>query len=145
MTVTTATGVAKASSAVLDASAVVRALVYLHPPAVEWLDRIGAGEIDATWPALLYVEVANALVQLQCLRRLTAGGARTALGAALAIPARSMPLEVLVEPASSVALARGLSAYDACYLVLAETLDAPLVTADTRLAAATPNAVLISG
>ena len=94
---------------------------------------------------MLYVEVANALVRLERLRRLTAGAARTALGAALAIPARSVSLAVLVEPAASVALARGLSAYDACYVVLAETLDAPLVTADARLAAATPNAVLISG
>jgi predicted nucleic acid-binding protein len=44
-----------------------------------------------------------------------------------------------------LAVSRRLTAYDACYVVLAETLDAPLVTADRRLAAATPNAVLITG
>jgi predicted nucleic acid-binding protein len=47
-------------------------------------------------------------------------------------------------PAPGVALERSLGAHDACYVVLAETLHAPLVTADARLTAATPNAVLIS-
>jgi predicted nucleic acid-binding protein len=47
--------------------------------------------------------------------------------------------------ALAVAGERLLGACDACYVVLAETLEAPLITADARLAAATPNAVLISG
>jgi predicted nucleic acid-binding protein len=42
-----------------------------------------------------------------------------------------------------VALKRSISAYDACYIILAEALDVPLLTADRRLAAATPNGELI--
>ena len=38
----------------------------------------------------------------------------------------------------------GLSAYDGTYAALAESLDAPLITADRRLAAAVPNAELLS-
>jgi predicted nucleic acid-binding protein len=38
------------------------------------------------------------------------------------------------------AIESGLSAYDYCYAVLAESIDAPLVTADRRLAAAVANA-----
>ena len=50
---------------------------------------------------------------------------------------------VLADTALAVAIARSLTAYDACYVVLAEALDAPLVTADRRLAAGTGNAVLV--
>lgn len=38
----------------------------------------------------------------------------------------------------------GLSAYDAFYALLAQVLDAPLVTADRKLAAAVPGAVLVA-
>ena len=50
---------------------------------------------------------------------------------------------LLAEPAFAIAGERSISVYDACYVVLAETLDAPLVTADRRLADATANAVLV--
>ena len=36
----------------------------------------------------------------------------------------------------ALAITHGLSAYDACYLWLAHQLNAPLLTLDTRLAAA---------
>jgi predicted nucleic acid-binding protein len=123
----------------------VRALAYLQPAALEWLDRIERGELEAAWPTLLYAEVANGLLELHRSQRLSVRDARAVLDAAVAIPARTASLEILIGPAWSLALERRLSAYDACYVVLAETLDAPLVTADRRLAAATANAVLISG
>lgn len=47
--------------------------------------------------------------------------------------------------AMAVALDRGLSVYDAAYVVLAEALDAPLVTADRQLANATEQGVLLPG
>jgi predicted nucleic acid-binding protein len=43
-----------------------------------------------------------------------------------------------------VAVDRGLSAYDAFHVALAEALDAPLVTADPRLAAACGRAELVA-
>jgi hypothetical protein len=42
------------------------------------------------------------------------------------------------------AIESGLSAYDYCYAVLAESIDAPLVTADRRLAAAVANAEFLT-
>ena len=66
------------------------------------------------------------------------------LAYALAAPIDAEPLGVLAQPALALALARSISAYDACYIVLAEAGDAMLVTADRKLAAATKNAVLVA-
>ena len=65
--------------------------------------------------------------------------------AAVSAPFATEPVGNLAAPAFHIANERGLSAYDACYVVLAETMGAPLVTADRRLASATANAVLITG
>jgi len=132
------------SSAVLDASVLVRALVYVDPQARGWLERIALGEVEVTWPTLLYAEVAHALLRLHRAGRISLERARRSLDAVLSAPVLAGPLETLVEPALQLALTRGLTVYDACYVVLAETLDAPLVTADRRLAQATPSAVLLA-
>ena len=46
--------------------------------------------------------------------------------------------------ALELAATRRLSGYDALYVVLAEALEVPLVTADRRLAELVPDAVLVS-
>ncbi len=68
---------------------------------------------------------------------------------AILATARRFPLEVrgladLARPALAASLAQGLFVYDAAYLVLAEALDATLVTADHRLAEAATKAELIA-
>jgi predicted nucleic acid-binding protein len=62
-----------------------------------------------------------------------------------AVPAEVRTVESLARHAWVLALDRRLTVYDACYIVVAEALDAPLVTADRRLAGATRNSVLITG
>jgi predicted nucleic acid-binding protein len=52
-------------------------------------------------------------------------------------------LHELAPPALAVALARRVSAYDACYLVLAEAANAVLVTADRALADLAPRSALL--
>jgi predicted nucleic acid-binding protein len=101
--------------------------------------------VSAACPDLLYIEVANAVLVHQRAGRLTVAHAQHVLDAAAAVPFATETLRSLAVPAWAVASERGLSAYDACYVVLAETMDAVLVTADRRLASATPNAVLITG
>ncbi len=61
----------------------------------------------------------------------------------LRIPIGAVSTTTLIRNASAIAFARGLSAYDACYVALAEANDAVLVTADRKLAAATNRAELI--
>src|SRR5260370_31519617 len=47
--------------------------------------------------------------------------------------ARSTPALDLAGDALTLALAQGISAYDGCYLALAQRLGAPLITADQKL------------
>jgi predicted nucleic acid-binding protein len=129
----------------VDASAVVRALIDQNSAAVEWLGRIAKEEIQAACPDLLYAEVANTVLVQQRGGRLTQDRARRVLDATGAMPFATESFESLAIPAWVVAIERDLSAYDACYVVLAETLGATLITADRRLAAATTDAVLITG
>jgi len=72
------------------------------------------------------------------LRGLVAGGVLTASRAERALtdlrdfPARRWPANVFLERAWE--LRQNLTAYDAVYVALAESLDATLVTADRKLA-----------
>jgi predicted nucleic acid-binding protein len=126
-----------ATRSVVDASAVVRAYVGKNALAQQWLGT------EVFWPTLVYAEVANALLQLH-RHGLSIDRARAALDAVHALDANARPVESLVRAAWATALSRGLTVYDACYVVLAERLDVPLVTADRRLAAATSNAFLLT-
>lgn len=58
-------------------------------------------------------------------------------------PIDPVSLLELAPAALELGLDRGLTPYDACYVVLAELRRATLVTADRTLAAATSNAVLL--
>ncbi len=135
---TEATSPSSATRSVLDASAVVRALIGRDQAAQ---DRLRS---QVAWPTHLYVEVMHALRRLHRNDRISYARAYTAINALLAFPADAHPVESLLRGAWNVSISRRLSVYDACYVVLAEALDAPLVTADRRLAAATANAVLLT-
>jgi len=117
---------------------VIRALVNQDREAEQWLGT------RVAWPTLLYPEVAHTVLRLHRNRLASLAEARRILDTLLALSAETRPVESLVAIAWGVALARSLTVYDACYIVLAEALDAPLVTADRRLAEATPNAVLLT-
>jgi predicted nucleic acid-binding protein len=117
---------------VVDASVVVAALVDRGERGA-WAEPLAISEW-AVAPQLLPVEVANAL------RRLVAAGLVSDDAASLAHrDLLDLPMG-LVEYASVAdrvwELRRTVTAYDACYVALAELLDAPLATLDVRLARA---------
>jgi predicted nucleic acid-binding protein len=117
---------------VVDASVVVAALVDRGERGA-WAEPLAISEA-AVAPQLLPVEVANAL------RRLVAAGLVSDDAASLAHrDLLDLPMG-LVEYASVAdrvwELRRTVTAYDACYVALAELLDAPLATLDVRLARA---------
>ena len=130
--------------AVLDANVFVRSAVERSTSAREWLDAVEADELDGHVPELVYAEVASSLLKYVRAGTMDAGDAAVALNTVVALPLRAHRLGALAPGVLTLAVETGLSAYDCCYAVLAESLDAVLVTADRRLAAAVPSAELLT-
>lgn len=84
-------------------------------------------------PDLLHVEVTSVLRRQVSNGKVTARQAERALDDLLAFPLVRYPTSPLLH--RCWAMRANLTAYDACYVALAEALDAPLLTADKRLAA----------
>lgn len=132
-----------AAKAVLDANVFVRSAVDHETSARQWLDAVENEELDGHVPELVYVEVASSLLKYVRANAMTAAQAIAALETVAALPLRSHRLRELAPGALALAASSGLSAYDCCYAVLSRSTDAPLVTADRRLADAVPGAELI--
>jgi predicted nucleic acid-binding protein len=114
---------------VVDASAVLEVLLRTAAaPAVE--ARLFRGETLHA-PHLLDVEVAQVLRRYERARQLSDVRAREALDDLTAMPIERYPHHLFLP--RIWALRRNATSYDACYLALAEALDAPLVTCDRRL------------
>jgi predicted nucleic acid-binding protein len=97
---------------------------------------------DGLWaPHLVDAEVGHVLRRAVLGGELSAPTARAALGDLADLPLRRAGHRALLERAW--ALRRNLSFYDGLYVALAEALDLPLITLDSRLAgAAGPRAVI---
>ncbi|OAN55240.1 hypothetical protein A6A04_11300 [Paramagnetospirillum marisnigri] len=117
---------------VIDASVAMKWLVD-----GEGADRaqrlIGIDTLAA--PDLIFAEVANALWRYTAQGLLPAAAGATAISALRKTLDQSYPLGDLAPRAYAIAAELNHPAYDCCYLALAEMLDAPLITADRRLAA----------
>lgn len=117
---------------VLDSSAVVEWLLGL-PLADEVADRIIAAD-SLHVPALLDVEVAQVIRRYAASGEITARTGERALTALAELDAVRYTHELLLPLIWR--LRDNLTAYDAAFAALAATLNAPLVTLDTRLARA---------
>lgn len=132
------------TTAVLDASALVRAIVRPEEPtAVEWVRGVQDQRVLARVPELVYAEVANALARYERAGKMTADAGDSALDYVLGLPLVVEPLHRIARAAYGLAVTRRMSTYDACYLALALGHDAVLVTADRALAAAAPRSALL--
>lgn len=89
---------------------------------------------DMAAPELIDLEVASVLRRQLSAGRLDTRRARLALDDLLDIPLQRVPHRVLLRRCWE--LRDNLTVYDAAYVALAEGLEAPLVTADARLAKA---------
>lgn len=118
---------------VLDTSAAIELLLAL-PKATQVQDRLEQAQWQVAAPQLLLVEV------LQVLRRRVASGVTELKDAEVArellhdLSPHYFDHDLLGTRVWQ--LRDNLTAYDACYVALAELLDVELVTADAKLAAA---------
>ena len=130
-----------AESVVLDASAFVR----FHTgssAAVEFLRDAWMARSVILAPDLILAEVANSFLRYSRRGEISTADAREALDD-LRRAVSVVPLAMLFPAAFDIAVDRDLTPYDAAYVELAEALDVPLITAERKLAASTPNAVLV--
>jgi predicted nucleic acid-binding protein len=122
----------------------LRAFLSEAGEAREWVQRSESAKLRVRAPDVIWLEVAHTLRRYVRAGLVAQPAAARGLAWVTGLPIESMA----VRPFASVALARALetalSAYDACYLVLAEAADAVLVTADRRLAEAAAKAELIA-
>ena len=118
---------------VVDASAAIEMLLGM-PAAARVRSRLLGGAESLHAPHLIDLEVAQVLRRLSASGIATAGRCQTALEDLADLPlVRHSHIPLLAEVWD---LRHNLTAYDAIYIVLAEALDAPLVTCDAKMAAA---------
>ncbi len=114
---------------VVDASVLVAALVDSGPDG-KWAEGLLSGN-DLVGPHLLPVEVANILRRAELAGDISKETASMAHADLLALRIGLFPYEPFA--ARFWALRSNLTAYDAWYVALAETLSAKLATLDVRL------------
>jgi len=119
---------------VADASALVEALVGEGAAADAVRGRISsATQVHA--PHLVDLEVASAIRRLSQADGFPGDLARTAIGQLAELPLTRYPHRPFLDRIWE--LKDTLTAYDACYVALAEAVGAPLLTLDTKFARAT--------
>ena len=116
---------------VVDASVILELLLN-RPPAKRIAQRILAPEESLHVPHLLDLEVAQVLRRYVLNSEVRAARAALALDDLIDLPLTRYPHDLLLPRIWE--LRHNLSAYDAAYVALAESLDAALLTRDIRLA-----------
>lgn len=125
---------------VVDASVVVAALIDTGPLGAWAEAQVLAGPLAA--PHLMPVETANILRRASLAGEISADTASLAHRDLLSLRLRLFPYSACAGRVWE--LRPNVTAYDAWYVALAETLDAPLATLDVRLSrAAGPRCVFV--
>jgi predicted nucleic acid-binding protein len=120
--------VAKGTGRVVDAS-VLAALVFGEPRSAEAHNLLKGSRLYA--PALLAYELAQVAVKKIAKHPTKRGRILEALSAGLKLEIQLVDVDYVA--VVELAVAAGLTAYDACYLYVCSALDIPLTTFDETL------------
>jgi predicted nucleic acid-binding protein len=117
---------------VVDASVLAPVLADAGGDGQRFRDRLRGETVFG--PDLLRVQVTSVLRRHASTRQLTSEQADAAMSDLLAFPVKVFPTNPLLPRVWELRF--NLSAYDSCYVALAEAVDGVLLTADHRLARA---------
>jgi predicted nucleic acid-binding protein len=120
---------------VIDASVLIKFYVpeILSDRAERLLAKVGNKDIDLLAPDLIYPEAGNILWKKQRLKELTHSEAEEITDAILSLPLMIEASKSLLPLAVDIAIACGITVYDALYLSLAKVYETTLITADRKL------------
>ena len=120
---------------VIDASVLIKFYVpeILSDRAERLLAKVGNKDIDLLAPDLIYPEAGNILWKKQRLRELTRSEVEEIADAILSLPLKIEASRSLLPLAVDIAIAYGITVYDALYLSLAKVYETTVITSDRRL------------
>ena len=121
---------------VVDASVLIKFYVpeVLFDRAERLLAKVEKGDIELSAPDLIYPEVGNILWKKQRLKELTRPEAEEITDAILSLPLKIEASRPILPLAIDIAIACGISVYDAIYVSLAKVYETTMITADRKLA-----------
>ena len=130
---------------VVDASVLIKFYVpeILSDRTERLLARVEKKEIDLLAPDLIYPEAGNILWKKQRLKELTRPEVEEITDAMLLLPLKiEVSKSLLLTVAVDIAIAYGMTVYDALYLSLAKVYETTMITADRKLVEALAKADL---
>ena len=121
---------------VVDASVLIKFYVpeVLFDRAERLLAKVEKGDIELSAPDLIYPEVGNILWKKQRLKELTRPEAEEITDAILSLPLKIEASRPILPLAIDIAIACGITVYDAIYVSLAKVYETTMITADRKLA-----------
>jgi predicted nucleic acid-binding protein len=105
----------------------------LTPKVNQLFDHFANPQTEIFIPDLFYIECANTFWKYVRAGMYTAAEVQADLVTLKAFPLRVVSTADLMADAVSIALAHGISAYDASYVALSQQVDATLLTLDQKL------------
>ena len=120
---------------VVDTSVCIKQFIAdpLTPKVNQLFDHFANPQTEIFVPDLFYIECANTFWKYVRARMYTAAEVQTDLVTLKAFPLRVVSTADLMADAVNIALAHGISAYDASYVALSQQVDATLLTLDQKL------------
>jgi predicted nucleic acid-binding protein len=120
---------------VIDASVLIKFYIpeILSDRAERLLARVEEKEIDLLAPDLIYPEAGNILWKKQRLKELTRPEVEEITDAILLLPLKIEVSKSLLTLAVDIAIAYGMTVYDALYFSLAKVYETRMITAGRKL------------